>query len=319
MENVAALAEGYAASFGGEIAARVAGLLHDLGKYTDEFQLRLSGEFGRMDHATWGARVAVERYAPLGRLLAYGIAGHHAGLANGSNGEARTALQERLKSEARYALRDDWEHELYLPALAEVKLPEGFRVCKQRGSFQLAMLGRMIFSCLVDADFIDTEAFYARAAGKHSGRGGTGPELAALRERLETKLASFRADSAVNVLRGEILAHVRAQAVEPAGLFSLTVPTGGGKTLASLGFALDHAIRHGLRRVIFVIPFTSIVEQNAAVFREALGDLGEKAVLEHHSAFQEDSSKAKTGARKIAAGDGELGCADCSDDGSTVL
>jgi CRISPR-associated endonuclease/helicase Cas3 len=88
-------------------------------------------------------------------------------------------------------------------------------------------------------------------------------------------------------LRGEILRHVRGEAAHTPGLFSLTVPTGGGKTLASLAFALDHAIRHGLRRVIFVIPFTSIVEQNARVFREALGDLGASAVLEHHSAFVE--------------------------------
>ena len=131
----------------------------------------------------------------------------------------------------------------------------------------------MIFSCLVDADFVDTEAFYLQVAGARSGaRRGQHPLWPALRERLETKLASFKADKPGECARAEILAHVRARAIEPAGLFSAyTVPTGGGKTLASLAFALDHGIRHRLRRVIFVIPFTSIVEQNAAVFREALG------------------------------------------------
>src|SRR5690606_15731468 len=106
------------------------------------------------------------------------------------------------------------------------------------------------------------------------------------------KLAGFKLDSEINRLRGEILAHVREQSVLAPGLFSLTVPTGGGKTLASLAFALDHAIEHGLQRVIYVIPFTSIVEQNAQVFREAFGELGEAAVLEHHSAFFDDPDKA---------------------------
>jgi CRISPR-associated endonuclease/helicase Cas3 len=105
-------------------------------------------------------------------------------------------------------------------------------------------------------------------------------------------LATFRSDTEVNQLRAGILSHVRGQSAHEPGLFSLTVPTGGGKTLASLAFALDHAIAHGLRRVIFVIPFTSIVEQNAQAFRDAFGDLGEAAVLEHHSAYFDDPKSA---------------------------
>ena len=141
LENVARLAEAYAASFGAGGVARVAGLLHDLGKYTNEFQLRLSGQFERMDHATWGARAAVEKYALLGRLLAYGIAGHHAGLANGSNRGVRPALQERLQREVEFALAGDWEGELRLPPPSDLKPPERFRICKERWSFQQATLG----------------------------------------------------------------------------------------------------------------------------------------------------------------------------------
>lgn len=148
----------------------------------------------------------------------------------------------------------------------------------------------MLFSCLVDADYLDTEAFFDRAGNGRLRRSGELPSLAALRDRLDAKLAGFRVDKPVNERRAEILQTVRQHATLPPQIFSLTVPTGGGKTLASMAFALDHAIAHGLRRVIYVIPFTSIVEQTAAVFRDAFGDLGDAAVLEHHSAFADDKT-----------------------------
>lgn len=284
------LAADKASIFGGEQLAEIAGLLHDLGKYTDEFQRRISGDLLRVDHATRGAILAVERYGPLGKLLAYGIAGHHAGLANGRDPGERTALVERLKGVGLPTLLAQWQEEIQLPDKSQLKLPP-LTLRKERAVFQQAFLARMLFSCLVDADFLDTEAFYQRLEGRTSRRASQHPELPALRDALNKHLAGFKADSPVNQLRADILCHVRGGAEHEPGLFSLTVPTGGGKTLASLAFALDHAIRHGLRRVIYVIPFTSIVEQNAAVFRRALGELGEQAVLEHHSAFSDDRSK----------------------------
>ena len=288
LTNVGALSADHAQTFGGQDLARVAGLLHDLGKYTDDFQRRIAGDAIRVDHATRGAMVAVKRFGPIGMLLAYGIAGHHAGLANGSEGGERTALCDRLKGLGLPPLKDDWRRDITLPEQAN---PPKLVPQKDLGMFQFAFFARMLFSCLVDADYLDTEAFYDRVAlpGQANDRSATraleAPSLQSLRERLDTRLAGFAADSDVNRVRADILAHTRQAARHAPGLFSLTVPTGGGKTLASLAFALDHAIEHGLRRVIFVIPFTSIVEQNAAVFRSALGDLGEAAVLEHHSAF----------------------------------
>ena len=266
--------------------AWVAGVLHDLGKYTERFQGRLAGDIHRVDHATWGAVVAQERYKNLGTLIAYAVAGHHAGLANGRLGEIRSALLDRLSKDYMSILPpllSDWQRDVKLPG--KVCLPDGFRPVRQRGAFQLALLTRMIFSCLVDADFVDTDNFYRHIEGKQPRLENTGPSLQALREHLDARLLRFRADSEVNRIRADILRHVRMQAAQPPGLFSLTVPTGGGKTLASLAFALDHAIAHGLRRIIYVIPFTSIVEQTAQVFREIFGELGEDAVLEHHSAF----------------------------------
>ncbi len=296
--SVSQLAAERAAPFGGEQLAQIAGLLHDIGKYTEEFQRRINGDLIRVDHATRGAMLAVKHYRQLGRLLAYGIAGHHAGLANGLDPGERMPLQERLKGERLPALLDQWQQEISLPTLEELR-PPPIKPVRERRVFQLAFLARMLFSCLVDADFLDTEAFYQRIEQRPSLRACQSPSLVDLRAALDGYLAGFTEDSLVNRIRAEILTHVRQRAECPPGLFSLTVPTGGGKTLTSLAFALDHAIRHGLRRIIYVIPFTSIVEQNAAVFRRALGALGEQAVLEHHSAFSDDRSKDRQARDKL--------------------
>lgn len=286
LRGVGILARQFAESFGAGELAEVQGWLHDLGKYTQPYQLRLQGSSLRVDHSTWGARIAAKYYPGIGHLLAYGIAGHHAGLANGDGEGERTALRQRL--DAGYelpALDAAWEADIALPQ--QLAMPDLKIHSRERKNFQLAFATRMLFSCLVDADFLDTERFYLKTEGRpdHRGSSKPAPSLQALRSQLDSYLAGLPAGGNVNTIRAGILRHVRGRSDLAPGLFSLTVPTGGGKTLASLAFALDHAIRHGLRRVIFVIPFTSIVEQNAAVFRRALGPLGEAAVLEHHSAF----------------------------------
>lgn len=286
--NVARLAADRAAPFGCEALAEAAGLLHDLGKYSTDFQRRLTGESLRVDHATRGAQLALEHYPGIGHLIAYAIAGHHGGLANGAESGERTALRERLARAGLPPLLDVWQQEIALPdTLARPPLVTHSR---ERGMFQLAFLVRMLFSCLVDADYLDTEAFYDRVertpeVRRKTLRAASSPSLEPLRDQLGAHLQGFAATRPIDRLRADILHHVRGQATLPPGLFSLTVPTGGGKTLTSLAFALDHALAHGLRRAICVIPFTSIVEQTAASFRAALGELGETAVLEHHSAF----------------------------------
>ncbi len=284
LKNAGDLAAQRAAIFGAEALARMQGQLHDLGKYTEAFQRRLTGDLRSVDHSTWGAIVAAQRYGQIGQILAYGIAGHHAGLANGQGEGERTPLASRLGDSDLDPLDPRWEEEIALPV--KVALPV-LKIHPERKQFQQAFFCRMLFSCLVDADFIDTEHFYLGLTRDASPRTGAYPSLEELRFRLDDHFHFLPTGGRVNPLRARILNHVRGQAESDAGLFSLTVPTGGGKTLASLAFALDHAIHHKLRRVIFVIPFTSIVEQNAAVFRRAFGELGNKAVLEHHSAFVE--------------------------------
>ena len=271
---------------------RAAGLLHDLGKYTREFQARLAGG-PQVDHATAGAKVAIEHYGgQIGKLLAFCIAGHHAGLANGVNGGRISSLKDRLES-VLPKLNPTWQQEISLPQ----SLPAPGIKPRDRDSagFCAAFFTRMVFSALVDADFLDTESYFADLEGNTSPR-GQHPVLGELRERLNAHLGAFTQQvraSEVNELRQEVLTHTRSKANESPGLFTLTVPTGGGKTLTSLAFALDHAVEHGLTRVIYVIPYTSIIEQTAAVFRAALrnGDCDQADfVVEHHSTLDEDRS-----------------------------
>ena len=305
LAQVGEMAAGFAAVFGAQEIACYTGELHDLGKYTPEFAARLRGGKS-VDHATAGAKIAVERFGDkAGKLMAFCIAGHHTGLTNGDGeGDNRSTLKQRLEQpfdgKALHRLDPVWQQEITLPE----KLPAlSLKADAHHKWFSYAFFTRMLYSCLVDADFLDTEAFYASVEKNTIQRGGH-PDLNALQQRFNAFIKSFRRSAdqapsteaeqrraALNRLRSNILDHAVAQAGEAPGLFTLTVPTGGGKTFTSMAFALEHAKRHGMRRVIYVIPFTSIIEQNAAEFRKAFGDLGEAAVLEHHSTF--DDSKLK--------------------------
>ena len=278
--------------------AYIAGLWHDLGKYRPGFQryLRQSGDsdahiegkvLGReKTHSAAGALWAMEalggRHGERGKLasrvLAYVIAGHHAGLDDWHGG-----LHERLSgTDALAELRDTIDaqppksvlgHGDFVPDLSAIP----------GGAAGFALWVRMIFSCLVDADFLDTEAHFD--AAKPTRREGF-PSIDQMRVALAThleRMAAGASASDVNARRAEVLRQCQTQAALPPGFFSLTVPTGGGKTLSSLAFALNHAKVHGKRRVVYAIPYTSIIEQTADVFRDALKALGDDVLIEHHS------------------------------------
>ncbi|MFL0808598.1 MAG: CRISPR-associated helicase Cas3' [Oceanobacter sp.] len=293
LKDVGELAASKASHFNGQDLARIAGLLHDLGKYTEEFQQRLRGSKTKVDHSTHGALEAIKycENPVLGLLLAYCIAGHHAGLADRretQNKRRITDLDTRLKAELPQ-LQDDWQKEIQLSSQPNLAMQP--RASAEEIAFQFSVLGRMIYSSLVDADFLDTDAFYRKIENRPQ-RNTQYPTLGELKTRLDVYLnqPGFQSDQGINGIRKNILNTVKQRAELEPGLFSLNVPTGGGKTLSSLAFALDHAIRHGQRRVILVIPFTSIVEQNAQVWRDALGlDDDNATLLEHHSAFNADS------------------------------
>ena len=271
LRGTAALAQTFARPFGGEGQAELTGLAHDIGKYSQRFQRRLQGDPARVDHATAGAVECWRRNQP---FAAFAVAGHHGGLPDGgsqTDNSDQATLLGRMNRAGSLEPYGDWEQELSLPQAA---WPDFLR----RGTGpEMVFFTRMLYSCLVDADFLDTEAFMAG-----QGRERNETSIAELWDRLQREISDwFPPRGELNRQRCRILERcIREGERRSPGLFSLTVPTGGGKTVASLAFALAHAKGHGLRRVIYVIPYTSIIEQTAEVFRKLLG---EEHVLEHHS------------------------------------
>lgn len=271
-----------AAAFGAERQGRLTGLAHDIGKYTEHFQHRLLGG-PKVDHATAGAFECFKLGQP---YAAFAVAGHHSGLPDGGNqmdapdsssffGRMNRALQGRLPE---YAA---WQSELTLPA---PPLPNALEP-QMEGMF----FTRMLFSCLVHADYSDTAKFMANSPNMAS------PNISmdSLMERLQNYISGwFPPKGELNVKRCAILEQCIRQGQERIpGLYTLTVPTGGGKTVASLAFALSQAKAQGLSRIIYVIPYTSIIEQTAQRFREILG---EDYVLEHHSGVLYDMDQEVT-------------------------
>ncbi len=226
--------------FGARNSAALAGLLHDLGKYSAAFQRRLEGGEEKVDHSTAGAQEAARLVLKpddrmIAQVIAHAVAGHHAGLPDTLGGEA--SLNSRLKREVE-SLDPAWPQEISptTTGLMPTTIEWGD---KSSVAYRLAFFGRMLFSCLVDADFRDTEAFYCKAEGREVDR--QWPQLpdivGDLLARFDAHMAKLGASARptpVNALRGDILRHVRSRASDDRGLFTLTVPTGGGKTLASL-------------------------------------------------------------------------------------
>jgi CRISPR-associated endonuclease/helicase Cas3 len=269
------------------VPALAAGVWHDLGKYTRDFQYRIRFENGfaahlekegglERDHSTAGALWALRKDSRL-LPIALAIAGHHGGLPD------LAKFKERVGRKEKAALLED--------ALAQgapadlLNVPDGLTSEAQvaLSKHQLELWTRMLFSVLCDADFLDTEAFFDAGRSEARAVPVTLGQLAThLQAYLDRKQGGAPATE-VNRVRREVLASAMAAASSRPGAFSLTVPTGGGKTLTSMAFALEHARAHGLQRVIVAIPYTSIIEQSAAVYREAFAGL-EHAVIEHHSA-----------------------------------
>jgi CRISPR-associated endonuclease/helicase Cas3 len=304
----------------------LAGLWHDLGKFRPGFQryIRLDGDAhieGRgvglreKSHSAAGALHALQalkqRFGEPGRqagwLLAHLIAAHHAGLYDAADLKERLAGSgktdsEREGREAVDACAANAPDLLTLPDSLDAKaLLPGMPGLREGEQLAQALWLRMLFSALVDADFLDTEAYLDR--GRAEGRVGF-PPLAEYLARLDTHLdgmaawvqSAGRADDPVMRARAQVLSDCRSSAMHPPGVFSLQVPTGGGKTLASLAFALRHAVAHGLERVIVAIPYTSIVEQTADVLA---GIFGRDNLVEHHS--QADSGAERETARSRLA------------------
>ncbi len=304
LNSVGKNAGGFAAVFGAKEWATLAGRLHDLGKYGDEFQQYLRGEInaprGKIKHSSAGglyaqnflAKNAEEKCAA--KLLSFVIFGHHTGLPNCGDGDAKGAsLEERIFREGEW-LDKARKNEKHFPEFVRNATIPGL-ACLRRNTghenapswIRLSLWTRMLFSCLVDADRLHAE----KSSSPVPPVRGDYAEISALREKFDGYMKGFKTDAektAIDKIRADILTQCVAAGEQSPGLFSFTVPTGGGKTLSSMAFALAHAAAHGKRRIIYAIPFTSIIEQTADIFRGVFGD---DNVVEHHSNIRGEESE----------------------------
>jgi CRISPR-associated endonuclease/helicase Cas3 len=303
LHGTARLARQFAEPFGGGDAAFFAGLAHDAGKASCSWQqglLRVEAERGRVgvDHKTLGVLLAGARQAGLLQLVLHG---HHGGLTNPD--VVRCSLRANDDTEGRRRLTDaeaalrELVPELFDPS--PVCLPQGFH-----GPLEQEFLIRLLFSCLVDADGLDTEA---HRLGLASPRVRPPVDMAELWDRFETRrkaLLSGRPISPVDRWRDDVYAASVDASLGPTGLYRLPAPTGSGKTLAAAGFALRHGARHGKARVIVAVPFVTITEQNAKQYRRLLDPVdasGVRVVLEHHSSVDLDRSSPGHRWQRLAA------------------
>ena len=271
----------FAAKFGEKALGYWAGLLHDIGKFAKAFQKRLFYGGKKVDHSTAGAWES-KAYLPISLC----IIGHHSGLPDlgGRTDKGKPTYFGRMNKAKSGQLEpyDAWKQ--------EVELPEAPKL-EPKTALELDFLTRMLYSCLTDADFLDTEAFMSNGQVE---RGG-GEAISVLADKLDRYTEGwFPPSNELNTQRCAILRRCMEQGQDKQqmpGLYTLTVPTGGGKTVASLAFALHHAKTHGLERVIYVIPYTSIIEQTADQFRKILGA---ENVLEHHSGVTYDTQDEAT-------------------------
>ncbi len=328
LENVSFLTAGNASKIGLSKAGELLGLLHDLGKYSNEFQNYLNsaigiinqdedeyvdatGVRGKIDHSTAGAQLIWNfgkdkkiQEQISAQFLALCIASHHSGLIDcltveGENwfgirmskAENKTHLEEVLKKTEAEVLKRVHElledPECFGDILQKLK-----EIAKKENSeksfttqFQIGLLIRFLFSCLIDADRLDT-ADSENPGNINQRQYGNFTKWEILIERLEGRISKFENKTKVDKLRRDISEACLNRSEDPPGVFTLTVPTGGGKTLSSLRFAMHHAQKHKLERIIYIIPFTSIIDQNASLTRVILevknAEKG-KIVLEHHS------------------------------------
>jgi CRISPR-associated endonuclease/helicase Cas3 len=291
VKGTAQLASNFASEFDCEILAAQMGMGHDIGKYSKQFQNRILNNGKKVDHATAGGIEMYNIYSKLGLLLAYGIMGHHGGMPDGGNrvdtasditllGRLKRKPGEHICDYLAYADEIQFSQTLAIPDMLKKKVPDGFTI---------SFLIRMLFSCLVDADYLDTENFMLEGTIK---RGGY-DSMKVLLEKLTNDIVNKQKNqwnnpsSEITKMRYNILNNCIEKAKNNKGIFTLTVPTGGGKTISSLAFALHHAVHQkSIKRIIYIIPFTSIIEQNAGVFENILGA---ENVVAHHSNISYDS------------------------------
>jgi CRISPR-associated endonuclease/helicase Cas3 len=291
LTNAAELARKFSESFGAGDYGYKIGLYHDIGKYSDAFQRRMRGATIQVDHATAGGQlIHTTDKNSLGLLGAYCITGHHGGLPNGgsdSDIDDASSLNGRLRKDI-----DDYSgYETEVPDIPALSPPD---VALTDG-FSVSCFTRMMFSALVDADWLDTEDFMHKGAVKR----GEFASINELNDKIQEYIKPyFHPNSELNAKRTELLNDCISAAEFDGGLFTLTAPTGSGKTVSSAAFALAHAVKHHKKRVIYVVPYNTIIEQNAKVFEDILGV---DNVLQHHCNIEYNNDENTPEYKKLLA------------------
>ncbi|MDA8412720.1 MAG: CRISPR-associated endonuclease Cas3'' [Desulfobacteraceae bacterium] len=294
LRGTAELAARFAAQFGCAEWGWLAGLWHDLGKHSDEFQHYIREGGAKTDHSSAGAIHAVGQHGTFGRVAAYLIAGHHTGLPDWlSDSEPGASLAQRL---TKVELLERLES-LTIPSELLSQERPAERPKPPATELAASLWIRMLFSCLVDADFLDTEEFFDSTQTNQRGGFASIGNLTPFFEKFMADKLAAASVTPVNQLRSEVLRQCTHKASLSPGFFSLTVPTGGGKTLSSMAFAINHASAHDKRRIIYVIPYTSIIEQTADQFRQIFAD----DVVEHHSNVAQQDKDEESGRLRLAA------------------
>lgn len=290
LTNVSVLAGTYAETFTTREMGETCGLLHDIGKYSDDFQKRIRGEKLQTDHSTAGAKTAYllaakqhDLHSSLAyHLMSYVIAGHHGGLPNRGNANASGLFQRLQNSDPE--LFAAWKTEISqsFPDLSDFFITQTFipkdpsKLDLNEFALSLFLYTHFLYSCLVDADRTDAAQWDGYVTK------GSYPTLEEFNGKLDARMAKFLVSSDLDKIRNDILTSCNKAAETEPGIFTLNVPTGGGKTLSSLSFALKHAVKNNQTRIIYTIPFTSIIEQNAKVYADIFG---RNNIVEHHSNF----------------------------------
>ena len=290
LTNVSVLAGTYAETFTTREMGETCGLLHDIGKYSDDFQKRIRGEKLQTDHSTAGAKTAYllaakqhDLHSSLAyHLMSYVIAGHHGGLPNRGNANASGLFQRLQNSDPE--LFAAWKTEISqsFPDLSDFFITQTFipkdpsKLDQNEFALSLFLYTHFLYSCLVDADRTDAAQWDGYVTK------GSYPTLEEFNGKLDARMAKFLVSSDLDKIRNDILTSCNKAAETEPGIFTLNVPTGGGKTLSSLSFALKHAVKNNQTRIIYTIPFTSIIEQNAKVYADIFG---RNNIVEHHSNF----------------------------------
>ena len=271
--GVAQRAERFAAEFGMGDCGRLMGLLHDKGKEQKEWQDYIQGKLNTgPNHAYVGAIIVQRQYPQIAPLIAQPIAGHHRGLYDYCD------------------YKEETKRELPKDVTIDSAIPYQFPKLSKMGQYDLHHIVRMLFSCLVDADSLDTEAFLEPELAKQRGSHTSMQELLNALEKHLEGLKTNAPDTEVNRIRNYVQEKCVKASLGEVGFYSLTVPTGGGKTLASVLWALHHAVKNNLQRIIIAIPYTSIIVQTAATLKCIFG---EDNVLEHHSNINLEEAKDK--------------------------